>query len=367
MLGAAFGVSGHGEGQGSMRLGTFHLIGAPHMQPPEQRMAETLEQIAVADAHGFHTAWIAEHHFSNYGYSVNPLLLIANAAARAPRIRFGQAVIVTPFWHPLRLAEDIALTDILTGGRLEVGVGRGYQRLEFDALGLRIEDSRDTFNEQLDLMVKAWTEDDFTHEGAHFLVSTPVTLLPKPLQRPYPQLWVACQSDASVDWAAAHGAFPLFSGSPSARPQIEQWCARFRERWARSAHAAKPFRIAIQRHVFVATSESEARDAVWQTRWQRRVADHLGKNDQRITAGRNDPWVPEQESSDDEWWDRLAYGTAERCLEQIRRDRDSGATDFICWFDIGGLDQATVLGSMRRFIDGVMPAVSELSAAGTPA
>src|SRR5919108_6257040 len=107
-----------------MRFGTFHLIGSPDMAPAAQRFDDTLRQIELADSLGLDMAWIAEHHFSNYGYSANPLLLIARACASAPRLRFGQAVLVTPFWHPLRLAEDIAITDLLTGGRLEIGLGR---------------------------------------------------------------------------------------------------------------------------------------------------------------------------------------------------------------------------------------------------
>ncbi|SRR5216683_758101 len=89
-----------------MRFGTFHLIGSPNMAPAAQRFGETLDHIALADELGFDSVWVAEHHFSNYGYSANPLLLIARACASAPRVRFGQAVLVTPFWHPLRLAEE---------------------------------------------------------------------------------------------------------------------------------------------------------------------------------------------------------------------------------------------------------------------
>src|SRR5258708_3032640 len=114
-----------------MRFGTFHLIGSPNMVPAGQRFAETLDHIALADELGLDSVWVAEHHFSNYGYSANPLLLIARASASAPRVRFGQAVLVTPFWNPLRLAEDIAITDLLTNGRLELGFGRGYQPLQF--------------------------------------------------------------------------------------------------------------------------------------------------------------------------------------------------------------------------------------------
>jgi len=344
-----------------VRFGTFNLIGAPNMATGEQRVAETLEQVALADELGLDQAWIAEHHFSNYGYAVNPLLVIAKASALAPRIRFGQAILVTPFWHPIRLAEDVALTDILTNGRLDLGIGRGYQKMEFDGLGLRIEDSRPMFQEGLDVMLKCWTEDDFTFAGSHYNVERPITVLPRPVQAPHPPIWVACQSEPTVDWTAAQGYNALFSGSPTSRPQIEQFRARFLDAWAAAGHAGQP-RIAVQRFVFVADSEQEAREAIWQTRWQRRVADHLRKGDERIEAGRNDPWVPDEEAGDDEWWDRLIYGTPERCIAQLRRDHDMGFTDFIGWFDVGGLGQERVLRSMRAFASEVMPAVQAVAA-----
>lgn len=347
-----------------MRFGTFHLIGAPEMQPGEQRIAETIDQIVLAEQLGLDQVWVAEHHFSNYGYATNPLLIIAKAAGLTRRIRFGQAVLVTPFWHPLRLAEDIALTDILTDGRLDVGLGRGYQKMEFDGLGLRIEHSRATFLEQLAIMKRAWTEDDFTYQGQFFTVPCPITVLPRPLQKPHPPIWIACQSDQTVDWTAAEGYWPLFSGSSTSREQAEGWRARFLAGRQAAGHT-EPFpRLAIQRFVYVCDSEEEARAAIWQTRWQRRVADHLRNNRERIVAGRNEAYPPPTEASDEEWWDRLVYGSPERCIAQIRRDVVAGFTDFIAWFDVGGLPAETVRRSMRRFAEEVMPALSEAGAPG---
>jgi alkanesulfonate monooxygenase SsuD/methylene tetrahydromethanopterin reductase-like flavin-dependent oxidoreductase (luciferase family) len=346
-----------------MRFGTFHLIGAPEMQPGEQRIDETVDQLVLADQLGLHTAWVAEHHFSNYGYATNPLLIIAKAAGLTRQLRFGQAIIVTPFWHPLRLAEDIALTDVLTGGRLEIGVGRGYQKMEFDGLDLRIEDSRATFLEQMAIMKKAWTEDDFTYQGQFFTVPRPITVFPRPVQKPHPQVWVACQSDQTVDWTAEHGYLPLFSGSPCSREQIEGWRARFVAGWRAAGHADPAPRTAVQRFVYVCDSEDEARDALWQTRWQRRVADHLKNNRERIVAGRNEAYPPPTESSDDEWWDRLVYGPPERCIAQIQRDADLGFSEFIGWFDVGGLPAETVQRSMRRFAAEVMPAFADTGVA----
>jgi alkanesulfonate monooxygenase SsuD/methylene tetrahydromethanopterin reductase-like flavin-dependent oxidoreductase (luciferase family) len=339
-----------------MRFGTFHLIGAPEMQPGEQRIAETIEQMVLADEIGLDKVWVAEHHFSNYGYATNPLLIIARAAGVARRIRFGQAVIVTPFWHPLRLAEDIALTDILTEGRLDVGLGRGYQKMETDAFELKLEESRALFLEQLAIMKKAWTEQDFTHQGQFFTVPNPITMLPKPIQQPHPPIWIACQSDQTVDWTAEQGYFPIFSGS-SGGTQIFAWRERFTEKWRAAGHADPNPRIAVQRFVYVCDDEDEARAALRWPRWQRRLATNLRNATERIVGGRNEEYPPPNEPSTEEMWDRVVYGPVERCIAQLQRDADMGFTDFIGWFDVGGLPAETVQRSMRRFAAEVKPAI----------
>jgi alkanesulfonate monooxygenase SsuD/methylene tetrahydromethanopterin reductase-like flavin-dependent oxidoreductase (luciferase family) len=340
-----------------VRFGTFQLIGSPDVAPARRRFEETLEQIALADELGFGMAWIAEHHFSNYGYSTNPLLLTAKASAMAPRIGFGQAVLVTPFWQPLRLAEDIAMTDCLTGGRLELGLGRGYQRMEFRGLDLPMEESREIFVEQIELMKKAWTEDDFTFEGRYYQVSEPLTVLPRPLQQPHPPIWMAVQSVTSLDWAAAQGYGMLLSATLSSHQQLAEWCDRYRAIRAEAGHQEAP--IAIQRFVYVTEREAEAREAVWQTRWQRRVADHLRLDDARLAAGRNEAFPTPDELSDEDWWDRLVYGRPERCIELLRRDAELGISDFMGWFDVGGIGAEQVRRSLQLFAREVVPALAD--------
>src|SRR5436190_21167516 len=341
-----------------MRFGTFHLIGAPHLQPGEQRVNETIDQIVLADELGFDLANVAEHHFSNYGYATNPLLIIARASGLARRIRFGQAVIVTPFWQPMRLAEDIALTDILTGGRLEIGLGRGYQKMEFDGLDLDFGDTRAMFLEQLEIMQKAWTEDDFTYQGQYFSVRRPTTVLPRPVQQPHPRIWIACQRDQTVDGTAEQGYCPLFSGGSATPEQVKSMSSRFLDRWQAAGHPGQPS-MAVQAFAYVTETDDEAHEAMWQTRWQRRAASHLRMDDARITAGTNEEFPLPNEPTDEELWDRLVYGTPERCVRQVRRLADLGFTHFVGWFDVGGLPHATVVQSMRRFAAEVMPRFSE--------
>jgi alkanesulfonate monooxygenase SsuD/methylene tetrahydromethanopterin reductase-like flavin-dependent oxidoreductase (luciferase family) len=336
-----------------MRFGTFHLIGSPDMAPAKQRFDETLAHITLADVLGFDVVWVAEHHFSNYGYSANPLLLIARAAASAPRVRFGQAVLVSPFWHPIRLAEDIAIADLLCDGRLEVGLGRGYQPLEFHGFDTPQDASRSIFEEQFTLLHKAWTEDDFTFtEGKHFKIDRPITVLPRPLQQPRPPIWLAVQSEISLDWAAAHDCDVLLTGGGSDWDQLAAWIDHFK------AATNGRNRIGVLRHVLVTEREEDARAALWQSRWQRNVATRLRLGQERIVGGRNDLSGYVDDTTEDAWWERVVYGTPERCIAQLRRQAEQGVTDFLAWFDIGGIPAEQVQHSMRLFAAEVMPALA---------
>src|SRR5689334_8395244 len=111
-----------------MQFGAFFLIQHPDpTRSIQRRYEEIFEQVELVDELGFDIAWFAEHHFSNYGLSTNPLLVAVRAAERTRQIRLAPAVLVLPFYHPLRLAEDVALADVFSGGRMVVGIGRGYQ------------------------------------------------------------------------------------------------------------------------------------------------------------------------------------------------------------------------------------------------
>jgi alkanesulfonate monooxygenase SsuD/methylene tetrahydromethanopterin reductase-like flavin-dependent oxidoreductase (luciferase family) len=346
-----------------MRFGTFHLIGSPAMAPAPQRFAETLAHIALADELQFHTVWVAEHHFSNYGYSANPLLLIARASTEARHVRFGQAVIVTPFWHPIRLAEDIAITDLLTDGRLEIGFGRGYQPLEFHGLDVNQDDSRAIFEEQFELMRLAWMADDFTFSGQHVNVPTPITVLPRPHQQPHPPIWLAVQSETSLAWAASKGCDVLLTGSGTDWDTLAAWIDGYlAKRQPAPDQPTRAPRVGVLRHVLVTETEQEARQALWQSRWQRAVATRLRRGEEKVKAGRNDlsDWV--EESTEDAWWDRVVYGTPDHCIAQLRRQASQGVTDFLAWFDIGGIPAEQVQRSMRLFAAEVMPALEATSA-----
>ena len=133
-----------------MDFGTFLLLQSPTAQPSAEIFSRATEIAQVADGMGFDSIWCAEHHFSTYGYLSRPLMLAVHLASKTERIRVGSAVVVLPLHHPLVVAEEIATADQLSGGRLDVGLGRGYQPYEFARLGHDLGESRERFFDRLE-------------------------------------------------------------------------------------------------------------------------------------------------------------------------------------------------------------------------
>jgi alkanesulfonate monooxygenase SsuD/methylene tetrahydromethanopterin reductase-like flavin-dependent oxidoreductase (luciferase family) len=182
----------------------FQLPRAPS-QDSAARYAETIEQIVLADQLGFDAAWLAEMHFvPAYSIMPSPLIVGAAAAARTRRIRIGIAVALLPLHHPIRAAEDAATLDILSGGRLEYGIGRGSISAHFDGFGIPMRERGTRFDEAIDIIRMAWGPAPVTYEGQHFRYHH-VNVEPKPLQRPHPRIRLAANSDESTDRAIREG------------------------------------------------------------------------------------------------------------------------------------------------------------------
>jgi alkanesulfonate monooxygenase SsuD/methylene tetrahydromethanopterin reductase-like flavin-dependent oxidoreductase (luciferase family) len=198
-------------------------IPADERRYPNERVVEAYENAKelaqLMDELGFYCLWTAEHHFQREGYELFPNLILVNTwlASVTRRLRLGCAFNVLPAWHPLRLAEDFAVADIVTGGRVIFGVGRGYQTREVETLGAPLVDqdaNRELFEEQLEIILKAWEQDSFSHHGKHYRIPAPVefrgyeldevTLVPRPVNRPV-AIWQAISSGRSIPRMAQRG------------------------------------------------------------------------------------------------------------------------------------------------------------------
>ena len=189
-----------------MEFGLFVSLDGTSGIPPAQVYRNAAEQVEYADEAGFRHAWFPEHHFVQRYLSPAPLLSCVDAARRTSRIRVGTSIILTPYHHPLILGEQIALADHLTDGRLEVGFARGASLYEAERIGIKSHlEAAQRQQESLDILLGAWGQDeDFAFEGQYYSFP-PVWLLPRPLQRPHPPMWIAGRSADTMRYCVERG------------------------------------------------------------------------------------------------------------------------------------------------------------------
>jgi alkanesulfonate monooxygenase SsuD/methylene tetrahydromethanopterin reductase-like flavin-dependent oxidoreductase (luciferase family) len=173
-----------------MEFGVFILAQQRgYHQTSQQVINNSIQQTIVAEQAGFHNAWYAEHHFNNYSLSPSPLMMVAHMAAKTQRIRLGTAVCILPLYQPARFLAEVGFVDTVSNGRLELGVGSGYQEFEFERFGVEIADSGAIYNEFLDILAKGLTEKSFSYEG-RFLKLPPSSIAVRCVQSPMPPIWV---------------------------------------------------------------------------------------------------------------------------------------------------------------------------------
>jgi alkanesulfonate monooxygenase SsuD/methylene tetrahydromethanopterin reductase-like flavin-dependent oxidoreductase (luciferase family) len=166
-----------GEDVSLMKFGLFYEWPNPTLRNWKTLFEEGVEQIQYSEEVGFDYCLIAEHHFSNYGNSPSPLLQALYIGQRTRRIKIATGILVLPIWQPLRLAEEVAVLDNLIDGRFICGVGRGYHPHEMGRFGISLEESHQRFNETLDVLIKAWTQDEsFAYHGEYIKVPDEVTV-----------------------------------------------------------------------------------------------------------------------------------------------------------------------------------------------
>ena len=190
-------------------------------RPMQEVYAAGLDAIAYAEDLGFDYVFLTEHHFVEDGYSPSVAPLAAAIAARTKRIRIGSYVLLLPFHNPLRLAEDFAVADLIADGRIEVGVGTGYRKEEYDGFGIPRSERATRMDEGCEVMLKAWTEDNWTFEGQHWTFRN-VSMFPKPVQTPHPPLWISARAPRPARRAARFKAPLQLPPMPDIGPEGER-------------------------------------------------------------------------------------------------------------------------------------------------
>jgi luciferase family oxidoreductase group 1 len=318
--------------------------------------SRAIDLAQAAEGLNFRNIWLAEHHFSTYGYLSRPAQLATYIAAKTQTLRVGTAVIVVPLHHPLIVAEEIATLDLLAGGRVDIGLGRGYQHYEFQRLGLELDTARTRWDESVDIILKALTGEPFTYDGQLFKIPE-TTIFPHPVQQPHPPIWVTAQSPESVEATVRRG-FNLLTGGFGVPLQR---MAEFRKQFDCLVAEVKPPRmpeVGVQRAVYVTDSVADARAAAEEARWNMRVTLSLRNNYERVEHGRAIPMPGPNEPDTDDLLDRyLVIGTPDTVIRQIKRITDQvGITHFNGSFWFGDLAHAQIQKSMELFAHEVMPA-----------
>jgi len=348
-----------------VQYGLFFQLPRSAAQDTATRYRETLEQIELADRLGFDSAWLAEMHFiPEFSILPAPLLVCAAAAARTERIRLGVAVALLPLHDPIRAAEEAATLDVISGGRLDYGVGRGSIRAHFDGFGIPIAERAERFNEAIDVIRLAWLDDPVSYEG-RYLHYDAVNVEPKPLQRPGPPLWMAANSDESIERAGREGWPAMVSPITATRPELVQRVATFRTlREKLDGEPPPAAELAWLTVVHVAEDGDQARREVHDSLMSYLdVVTNTGRNS-RERAGRESAPKPTPvgrfaEISYEQILDEIAIvGSPAECREQLARVRDEfGVGHILTWFNAGGqVPNDKVQRSMRLWIDEVAPA-----------
>jgi alkanesulfonate monooxygenase SsuD/methylene tetrahydromethanopterin reductase-like flavin-dependent oxidoreductase (luciferase family) len=294
-----------------MNVGVLQFFGWRDRSTPLASVYDlALERIAVMDRTGYDAVWLAEHHFSRFSVCPSVHMMGAMAAARTTRLRIGMAVSLAPFYNPLRLAEEVALLDVLSGGRVNWGAGRGFERSEFRAFAINPEESAPRFHETVDIVLKAWTNERLSYRGRFFTYED-VEVLPKPLQSPHPPVWMAATSTTAIDWAAANG-FSILMDPHSSRADLANKRRHYTERLAAAGHSDAGRIIPMARLIAIDETTDKAREVARRAaQWT--LASYVGPTHHRQevrTFGGKDP-------IDFYLEDVMLHGTADSVAEQI--------------------------------------------------
>ncbi|MEL0145229.1 MAG: LLM class flavin-dependent oxidoreductase [Alphaproteobacteria bacterium] len=303
--------------------------------------------VEEAEELGYHSVFLVEHHFTGFGQVSASLNLLTYLAARTTRMRLGTAVVVLPWHNPALLAEQAATVDLLSGGRLDFGVGKGYRANEFHGFNVKADEAQELFLESLDVIRRAWqSEERFTHIGKHWTFQD-IVVEPPPIQRPHPPLWLAAGSEGGLTWAAENE-FNLLLDQIAPFGVIAERFDTYRNAVEASGRTFDPMNVAVARALHITRTEAE-REAAHQQRSRllsgisRLSRIREGGGPQSTMLQYNDTRLATEEGA--------LIGPPEEIAERLIRMRDDGI-EYVLLIDITGSRD-----SLRTFRDEVIPLV----------
>jgi alkanesulfonate monooxygenase SsuD/methylene tetrahydromethanopterin reductase-like flavin-dependent oxidoreductase (luciferase family) len=346
-----------------MRFGYFTLSDNGYRdnpRPPNALVTDIIDQAVYADQLGMHSAWIGEHHFSTLGVLSCPDLVLATIAARTQRIRLAPAVTVLPLHHPIRVAEQWASLDLLSGGRVDFAAGRGYDRREYEPLGVSFDDNQSIFEEGMEIVRRLWDADGpISHHGQHYDFHD-VSITPRPLQQPIPS-YVGSFSEPSVRLAARLGcglivapfaAALSFGGLRQVADLYRQTC---------EAHGTVPGRLMCSYFIhFADDPAAEAAARARQIRYYQECVIPAFPGDPATAPSSYRYFIGMVERlrtvrPEDLGENSVLIGSPERIGETLRKVDAAGFDEVILYFNVGLKPHPMVKEEMARFMEQVAP------------
>jgi alkanesulfonate monooxygenase SsuD/methylene tetrahydromethanopterin reductase-like flavin-dependent oxidoreductase (luciferase family) len=339
---------------------------ADNRRSANQLVADILDEVVYADALGYHSAWIGEHHFNSLGVLSCPDLVLAHAAARTRHIRLAPAVTVLPLHHPIRVAEQWATLDLLSGGRVDWAAGRGYDRREYEPFNVDFSDNQAVFEEGMELVRRLWDAGDtrISHEGRYYRFEN-VRITPQPVQKPIPA-YVASFSKPSIELAGRLGcglvvapfaAAMTFGGLRQVAALYHESCARHGKRPGRlmcsyfthfaddaEQETARARQIRYYRECVIPALPGNPKTAPPSYRYFIDMVDRLGK----VTPA-------------DLTENSVLLGSAQQITDTLKKVEAAGFDEVILYFNVGLKPHAQVKDEMARFMAEVAPAFRRTS------
>ena len=343
-----------------MKFAMFTHMPWPEGYDPSQIFAETLEQVQYAEELGFYSAWFAEHHFSRYSMGSSSLVVASAAAARTKTIRLATGVLIPTLHNPIRLAEDAATVDSISGGRLDVGFGRGTMGYEYGGFNIAEEGSQERFQECIKIIQGLWTTTEFSFQGEYYNVNK-LNLVPPPVQKPHPPIYIAAsRTPATLEFVVSNG-YKLCAAVVQDTAAALDLCHRFVKMSAEAGTNIPMSDIPFFRYFYVAeTAEQARKDAEARLNWVLDTVQYRSTFSESSEVPYSiEDWRKARTKlplSYDYLHDNRAFvGDPEYCIARIQELRDQGVEYFGCNFAIGGIEHEKVMRSMELFAREVMP------------
>ena len=343
-----------------MKFGIMNLFPGMEKQSDYEVFHNTLEEIQLADELGFDSVWLAEHHFSRYGILGNPLTFGMAIADRTKNITIGTAVLVLPFYDPLRLAEDVATLDVLSGGRVRIGVGRGYQPKEFAGFGIPLEESRGRYTEAFEILKLALREENWSYSGEFYSYEN-MTTYPRPYTPGGPPLLQGTVSPESFAERGSRGEGIITSPNFTPLRHMKRNFDLYRTAMEENGHDISSFDIPFMQQVWCGDSEQGLTEAATATFEYYRSLEKVIPGSEEALAEERDYYEKVAKNIKLLTLEQTLthggnFGSAQQVIETIHLlEEELGVTHYIGWLRIPHLDRKAALTSMEAFASEVIP------------